>query len=148
MKIISEIEASSITLDCGQVSKLGKIIEVEKNISRSLDWVELGACTVNSGVYVMKNKFTSLYCIGFACGSDEVYRPHAWIKSDGFYLECSPQNGCLKQYILAKEMKYDELIEIFQDSKINISNGFIPPLIDGFGDLYTLNPDVSASVRG
>lgn len=148
MKIISALEADSITLDCGQASNLGQFIEVEKNISQSLKGVESGACAVNSGVYVMNNKSTSLYCIGFACGSDEVYRPHAWVKSDGSYLECSPQNGRLSKYILAKEISYEELIKIVQDSKINTSNGFIPPLMDSSGNLYTLTPDVSTSGKG
>jgi len=148
MKIISAREASLITLDCGQAGNLGKSIEVKENISQSLEWVAAGACAVNSGVYVMNNKSTSLYCIGFACGSDEVYRPHAWVISDGSYLECSPQNGRLSKYILAKEISYEELIKIVQDSKINTSNGFIPPLMDSAGNLYTLTPDVNTSGKG
>lgn len=134
-----------IKLTREQALALGQPVSINVQESAKLPVGQRCACQVNSGMFVRKNP-GSFYCMGFVAGSSGEYEPHAWVKSNDIYLECSPQNGVGHQYILVKELTYDGILQIVRNAGTDDRKGFIPPLLDASGGFVFLTSDDDASL--
>lgn len=128
-----------------QALALGQPVSIDLVKSAELSPGQRCSCQVNSGT-VVRNNPGSLYCMGFVAGSREEYEPHAWVKLDGIYLECSPQDGIGHKYILVKELTYADILQAVRNAGFNDRQGFIPPLLDNSGNLTFLRPDDDANL--
>lgn len=135
----------SIKLTREQALILGKSISINSDESAKLPPGERGSCQINSAMFV-RNHPGSFYCLGFVAGFQNEYEPHAWVKQNGNYLECSPQDGTGHKYILSKEMTYKDILQAVKDAGIDASKGFIPPLLDDSGNFMFMNPDLDATL--
>ncbi|NEU14747.1 hypothetical protein G3T14_21960 [Methylobacterium sp. BTF04] len=94
------------------------------------------ACWSNSANLCL-NHPRFMYCVGFACGGDNIYQAHAWVKNGSDYAEASPQIGKLREYILCFEMTNTEMQDLVR--KNSKSNKTPPPVLNNEGKLVILD---------
>ncbi|MDQ0547544.1 hypothetical protein QO001_006503 [Methylobacterium brachiatum] len=104
------------------------------DVSGRFDGGGEGAC-YNNSLYHCKDKgqdHAMEYCLGFARGREDNYKPHAWVKCDGKYIEVSPQEdgGRLVDYILCHTMTISEIVGILKKNNIN---NVVGPMINEHG---------------